>query len=495
MKKYIITMLLTSLILSLFACSAPTGADVDTEASTDVQSSETVVDAETTAEYVAPTQKFDGVEQTVASYGVVSNWMSLKYTDAYAESENGDVLNDAIYFRNRDVEETLGVKILYHNMGDTLGDPSALSTMILAGDDIIDMAYLNSSSLPKVLGQDMFCDLLSETDIDFGKSWWDHNAVEEYTLGDKLFCATGDIGLFLYYSPIAMFTNKQLVSDLNLGNPYELVKSGGWTLDKMIEYCTKAASDIDGDSQMTIDDRYGLLCEGKSLPILVQASGIKFSEKNADGIPEITVNTEKTINIVEKMVPFMRNKEINMISNDYSKQYGSVFTELYLPLFCDNRALFYKNQLHISLNLRDMESDFGILPLPKYDETQDEYYGVLNDYFTTFITMPITNANTEVTSMLAEAMGYFGQKYVTPAFMDVTITGKTIRDDASIEMLEIIFANKVYDLASIYNWGGVYSLVTNLANKSQTDFASQYAANEAKIQAALDETLESLSLE
>ena len=488
-SKTISLLLLAAMLLTGCSSGADNSAD---NAAQITEASEQTAETTTASEYIIPETKYDGAQVTLASYEVTSNWMSLQYTDAYAEAENGDILNDAIFFRNRAVEEALDVKLGYQKHASTLSNPSEFNKLILAGEDVIDAAYINTGSLPKMLGQDLLVDLYTVDTIDLTHSWWDSNAVEGYTLYDKLYCATGDISLFLHYSPIALFANKAILENLNLESPYKLVRDGAWTVDKMIEYSTKAAGDIDGDGKMTIADRFGLLCEPKSLPVLIQAAGIKFSEKNSDGEPEITINSPKTAELVEKLVPFMNNKSVNMLSTNYSSQYKSVFTDLYLPVFNENRALFYKNQLHISLNLRNMESDFGVLPLPKYNEAQDEYIGILNDYFTTAITIPVTNGNVDMTGAVIEALGYYGQQYVTKAFIDVTITDKAIRDEDSTEMLNIIFDNMIVDLGVIYNWGNVYSMVTSLVSNNSTDYASLYASNESAINQALAKTIEDL---
>ena len=39
-----------------------------------------------------------------------------------------------------------------------------------------------------------------------------------------------------------------------------------------------------------------------------------------------------------------------------------------------NRALFYYGELHSAEDMRASESDFGIMPMPKFDEKQEQYY-------------------------------------------------------------------------------------------------------------------------
>ena len=113
----------------------------------------------------------------------------------------------------------------------------------------------------------------------------------------------------------------------------------------------------------------------------------------------------------------------------------------------------------------------------------------------TFLVMPITNDKFDMTGHVIEAMGYYGQQLVTPAFIETTVQGKTLRDDESIEMLDILLSNRVYDIATFYNWGGINDMFSQIAMKSNLQFASSYAKIEKKVQAALEKTVDLLKAE
>jgi len=58
-------------------------------------------------------------------------------------------------------------------------------------------------------------------------------------------------------------------------------------------------------------------------------------------------------------------------------------------------------------------------------------------------------------------------------------------------MLDMIFDNIIYDVAAVYNWGGLRTILdATLPQRKENIFASEYAKAEAKIEADMQKTLE-----
>jgi len=219
--------------------------------------------------------------------------------------------------------------------------------------------------------------------------------------------------------------------------------------------------------------------------------GIYLTSLDENNIPVISCNTEKMISLVEKIVPYHNTKPAVTLTSDYTG-YSNVHTEVLLPMFAGNQLLFYNNQLLVAMNLRDMESDFGILPAPKFDEAQEEYINSTNRSWITFITVPVTNPDTDMTGTVLDACGYYSQQIVTPAYIETTVKNKTLRDNDSAEMLGIILSTRHYDLSHYYKWGGIYDLPNNLVKSKSTDFASRFATISVSTQKEIDKTLDAI---
>ena len=493
MKRILSSVLLAGMLLPLAACGS--AESTNNSGNTPVVTAEN----ETVAETTIPTcvrQNIDYKGKTVTAATnewTTSVWKLSTYFEFGVSEQTGDVLNDALYQRDLAVKEMYNVDFARF----TIPKQSAtdeMTTAILAGEDAFQFALSNATGVTTMLkAGGMFRDMKDLKTLDLSASWWNQRSVEEFQIYGFQYAATGDLNLWAQAAPITNYVNKQMLEDYHLAAPYQLVRDGKWTLDKMIEMSTATASDLNGNATVDAEqDSFGCAGEAGSLQSFYLATGSRFCERDKDGNITVTVNNPKTIAVVEKFIPFMRNKSVCLFNNDYGKQYSNCFKELFLVNFKANRLLFFSNQLLVALDLRDMETDFGVLPLPKLDENQTEYYNASNNSWTTLVTVPVTNSEPEMTGDILNALGYYSEKYVTPAFIDTTVLNKTMRDRESEEMIELIFDTRVYDLGSLFDWGKCRAILNDLIAGNSTDFASKYASYEPNIQSALKATMDEL---
>ena len=494
MKKTLSSLLalltLTASILTSCGGGSTTTNETTAQNTNDTDAPETT-EAVTTSEYTKPEKGYDGAEFCFAAYSSDNySWQAASYCDAWADEENGDPINDAIYQRNRAVEEAIDITVKAHEI-DASGRNIAgeLTKLILAGDDLVDVGFVLGAGMPTMTGTgDMVFDLKDIDTLDLTKSWWDQQSVEELAILDANYLVTGDISLYSNFAPNVNFINKQIAEDFSLENPYDLVRDGKWTFDKMIEMCKKVGGDVDGNGTLDINDRYGLACSAAMLVTMMTEADIFLTELDKDNVPTLTANTEKTVSFIEKMIPFLSAKPAVTVNTHYTG-FKNVFSDVFVPMLSENRALFFNNQLLVAMNLRDMEADFGILPGPKYDENQENYIITSNSYWITFVTVPVTNPDLDMTGIVLDTMGYYSQQLVTPAYINTTVMNKTLRDEDSAEMLELILESRHYDLSHYYKWGGIDSIASSLQSAASTDWSSQYTAKEETIKAAIDATM------
>jgi len=492
--KRIFTAVLALLMIFSVLSACGEQADGAADETTEITESQTTVEETTTEppEYIPPEDSdWGGAELTVAAefYGKGNNWVAMDYCELYSEEEDGDPLNDAIYFRLRAVEEELNLKISLYPLTNILTE---LTKTVSAGEDVIDFGMATVAYISPIMNKGLVIDLKTLPYIDFSHSWWDQNLISELEILGKLRAATGDISLYNDYAAITYFFNKHLHESLGLENLYDLVRSGGWTLPKAIEMSEAAAMDLNGNGEPDIEDSFGMLLEPSTLRYTFFSSGVRFTKIDSDGVPQLCVNQDLASRVVDTLVPFMKDKRVNILSSNYGG-YSNTYTDLMLPMFQDNRALFYNNQMLVALNLRNMEADFGIVPPPKLDEAQAEYLSPVNDWWSTLVVVPKTNTQPEMTGQAIEAMGFYGQQIVRPAFIDTTVKTKALRDEDSSEMMELIFKNRVYDAATIFDFGGLRSIDDPLMSRGEGSFASSYAKIETRAQKAIDKLIGELS--
>jgi len=139
--------------------------------------------------------------------------------------------------------------------------------------------------------------------------------------------------------------------------------------------------------------------------------------------------------------------------------------------------------------MRSMNSDFGVLPFPKLNENQSQYSHSINPWCSNSIAVPVTVRDREKTSIVLEAMSAEAKYTVIPAYYDVTITNKTIRDEESAEMLNLILSTRSFDLGFIFNWGDIgYMPNSNFPNTGR--FVSTYERLEPRAVSDMEKTID-----
>jgi hypothetical protein len=128
-------------------------------------------------------------------------------------------------------------------------------------------------------------------------------------------------------------------------------------------------------------------------------------------------------------------------------------------MFQNDQALFMWIRMVNIVPLRSMPTDFGVLPIPKKDKAQDYYSCDVNSWTGLGITVPTTTTDMESTGIFLESYAAESRKRVKPAYYDVLLSGKVARDDESLEMLDIIFGNRTYDIGAIGTYGSLNEII------------------------------------
>ncbi len=152
------------------------------------------------------------------------------------------------------------------------------------------------------------------------------------------------------------------------------------------------------------------------------------------------------------------------------------------------QTLFGTEVIAFAMDYRENEYDFGILPYPKYSSDTDRYYSYVA-VSSCVMTVEYTHNDTDFVGMVTEALAYYGQVYLTPAYYEVQLQSRFSRDERSADMLDIIFEYRCYDLGVFFDWGSAYSkLATSGASP-----ATLYASLSKSISKSIEKSLEKLA--
>lgn len=443
-KKISLFLALLMLAGSFASCAESTANEDETQASAEVGSEVTETAPETEERILPnlPDVTYDGAEFRFYSWNI-DDWRI--WDDIWVESLNGEPINDAVFERNQKIEDIYKVKIGF-TYDEYQTYEANVRTGVAAGDNAWEVIISMGHCIPRLYANNVFYNLHDLDYVDFDQPWWDQNCVESFTLAGYMPFTVSDMIILDKAVCAATFYNKQLADNHQLGNFYEIVKEGKWTIDKMIELGEVVALDVDNDGIATDEDIYGLVCGDDPVYMLFHSAGGRYITKDENGYPQLSFESEYNFTVIKYYLEELMYKEHLTRNNDFVD--GAKKVDL---MFMENQGLFLMSKLSATNTLREMEADFGILPVPNYDENQDHYSSSVSVFGGNLISVPVTNQALDMTGVLLEAMSAESMYTLIPAFYDTVLKEKSARDPDSVEMLDIIINNMVFDVGDYYN--------------------------------------------
>ena len=443
-----------------------------------------------------PDADFNGTEFRILNIDQESEWWAIVDLDMDIDSINtvgtalnDPVVNDAIYKRNRNIEEKYNFVIKETQM-PAAKVASTLKNCVNAGSDDYDLVSPATQNAPTMATSSQLVDFNKVPHLNFANPWWNNSVSNYFAIGGKLFFTCSDFTISDKDNVAVFMYNKKLAETLGIDGAdalYGLVDEGKWTFDKFKELCTAAKADLNGDGVIKgPDDRYGLSCCGWLYTYLLAGFDETTIKKDADGFPYIACKTERFAQAYAAMVDFIFQRDT--VVREYTDT-PNMKTE---EMFVNDKALFCAQVLACVRLYKNMGSDFALLPFPKYDEAQEQY--CTPALGSQCLVIPTTNSNLDKTGLILEALSAESRKIVIPAYYEISIGTKYLRDDISVRMLDIILQNRIYDINdSMYSWGGFPSAFSTAASKGDTNFASLLEKYETKIQAAMQKTIDAFA--
>ncbi len=493
MKKRALSLFLALLILALSvtACSEVKEETNETtgESAPTSNTGETVPEAEGETELQPnlPDISFDDRTFTFLTSGQNdTNGKDWETYDVWVESTNGEVINDAVFERNLYIEETYGAKIAEFKTTSTTFDEIRKEVQSDSGSFDAAMTHFENSAS---LGKDGFLHNLNSIDyLDLSMPWWDQRGVEELTILNSLYIATGDITVIDNDATWVLMFNKQLVDDYQIPNLYDLVREDKWYYDTLYDLMSQGTKDLDGDGELNYRrDQFGFLTTVDSAYGLLFAAGQPLVVRDPDAVLTPVSDIERLVGVVEKATAMMSDKNIV-----YREDFESIGTDPLRNIFEEGRGLFYGEVMQCIKRMRNSDTDFGLIPWPKYDEGQDRFYNWIHSSAGRGVVVPANKTDFEFIGVVLEAMAAKSMYTLTPAYYDISMTYKFMRDADSSEMLDIILDSRFYDLSLIYNFG-MSTIITSMITSGANTFASKWKAMSKSFAKNIEKTVNKLS--
>ena len=403
----------------------------------------------------------------------------------------GDAVEDAIFERNKAVEERLGVEITVFKEDSPI---DKVITAVNSGSEEYDvMVELCWRAAPKFTGN-YFYNLRKTEYLDFEKPWWNQSFNDVVTYNDITFGVTGAMVLSLYRRTYVTVFNKDLFKNANQTYLYDYVENGTWTLDKQASLVPLFHQDNGNAKQDMEGDIYGFVSNDFIFVDPYWAScEVEIIRKNADGDYEWVFESAKLHDMAEKVLYlYYGTGDAAYIENDdYQAEQTviKVFSGGYAAM-----GTMVIQQLE-DATMRNMEQEYGVVPIPKYSEDQKTYYSQMHDGFTiACIPNTVKEDRANMLSAVLEAMSSISYRIVRPVYYETTLRTKLAQDPQSAAMMDLIVNNIRIDAGFVYShsMGSFHQGFQQLVDGRKNDAVSRYKRMSTSAQRQLEKLVASL---
>lgn len=417
--------------------------------------------------------------------GTTFSYLGATVENAEFEEETGNIENDALYHRQREIEENFNVTwnsvkpdTANSENGSVTKTYEYVQQSVLAGSHDYDLCYGSLIGTMRPLFNENCLESVSDFSVlDLDADWWPSTLRDTHSIGGELSILAGPIVTRYYTDACCLLINMQVADDYNIEIPYDSVRDGTWTFDKMFEIASAVPINATGAGAYRYGDPNGLA--------ILFANGLKLTNFDENDVPYVDeAPSAALVDLCDRFAVVMGDgtqtaQVIYARGEDCSEKYGCESLE---DMFVDGGFLFYFSDTGKAVDFREREVEYGIVPLPKSSASQSQYYSYADTWACLFCAVPRCAADLEMTDVILEAMAALGLKHIKPAYYDKLLKGRSTHDADSRDMLDIIFETKIYDIVDIYTNGDInqYGLfVRQIANAIKYDssmITSGYAA-------------------
>ncbi|MBE6653314.1 MAG: hypothetical protein E7610_07875 [Ruminococcaceae bacterium] len=486
-KRSILASLLSVLLLtgSLASCATISDEPADTPASDEAAT----VESETEIKDNLP----DNLNYKNETINVISRArLGWFHDEVLVEKLNNDSVNDAVYERNKLVESRLNIRIV--NIADDSiaaeAVPDKVSTAVQAGTDEYQIMVAAAYTTADTSLSGIFANLAGTQYIDLEQPWWSAGYNNAMVYDDVQFSATGAMLLTTYRLAFSTVFNKNLFDEANLPYLYDTVEAGEWTLDKQISLIPLFHRDNGNGIQDESGDIYGFVSNDYiSVDPYWSACRMDFLGRDADGQYELIMDTGKIHDVSEKILHLYYNTDGGsyILPHEEADHEQETMRGMFAEGFSAMATLRFI-ELENSV-MRNTDQEYGVVPMPKFDESQKDYRTLLHDQFSV-VAVPTTvkDERLDMVSAVIEAMASASYKIIKPVYYEETLRTKIAQDPQSAAMMDIITESIYIDAGMLYsrNFEYFHSSLRALINSGVNDATSRFKTIQKKSQTKLN---------
>ncbi len=495
MKKALILLLAITMLLPVLFASCAEGNPDEEVHSTEAKSEETVENHDV--------DDLGEVDLGGRDITIISRVESVNQSEVYVEEMDSDPINDAVYNRNLALEERLKchIEVIQHlpEPGSIAGEVvDAVSNMVIAGGTDYNIVANASYTSMTLAMQGRMTDLRTTAYIDYDKNYWSQGFNDALSYRDSQFFVTGPMSLSYYrYMFVTMF-NKRLLEDEGMGEElYEVVENGEWTIDYMTSIAERFYQDLNGSGSRDGADLYGFCARigptSSMMDGFWEGSDICILKKDADNVYTYEIDGERVSNSLDAVLRLLNS------SGSFTATTNAGDADVLIKFAQDEAAMITYRLIAVEdPTIRNMTNDYGILPVPKLTESQDYRTHVQVEVILYGVPSTCYDQIDDL-GIFLEAYASESYNRVKPAYYEVALTSKYVKDPQSVDMLDRIVHSVAIDPVNLFsvsfsfgsaNVRAIHESGTNTVNSMLRRNESSVKKSVKKINEAFDEVID-----
>ena len=413
-----------------------------------------------------------------------------------------DAISYAVYSRNSRIEADYNCKI---RQVPSSGSQIEHLTNAYASGEGYDLTIISAKPAAQAATRNLLRNIKGMTHIDLSHNSFDQNSINELSVENKLYFLSGDMnistleiaGLSLanveLYESLADSIIELYEGDISFANLYSIVFAKKWTVENMMKIATAASIDIDqtdGDlSAIDKGDTVGYFQYLYSTIWYFYSAGGRITKKNDAGVPELTIQSAKSQEIANYLFDHVNSViSVPKVPNSYS----AILDQNFLTgqvLFMDCSVFEVRTQIYPF-----SEFEYGVLPCPLYEEGSDYHSVAFFNNWAHLWAIPSMAANAENAERMMQIMAVYSslEDSTMHAYYDRTVYLNAAPDNGSRQVMDIIRQSIVYDIALLYDWGGLERMLEQISDASTNPYGPAVSGIESTIQPKIEETIDLL---
>ncbi len=402
---------------------------------------------------------FNGEEVNIWQVTNASNAAEYFY-DMNGDISSVDLVSKKIYERNNAVMEYLNLDIKFVDTGSyTTNAATDCRVYLQAGTAEFDAYSLIQWNGIELVKEGWFRNLDELEYFDFEAEWWSQDFMDAAKINGHNYIMAGDVNIDMVSCAASVFVNKTLLNNTYGKDAYNELRAkvlkgnGEWTIEDMVTLSKGMYFDLNNNNTVDLEDQFGFLFNSSN-----NVDGFFFGmggtsiERDNNGNAVTTIGSERNLEILDRLMKVARSDT----PDDYGHYAGNVridgatLTQPVVKKFSLGQTLFCTGFLYTARNLTDMTDDFGILPFPKYNTDQENYYSIIHNIVTLYA-IPKDCTKTAQTSAALEAMASTGKQQVVPYYYETVLKVRYIDDPEDAELIDIIYNARMSDIGVIFS--------------------------------------------